>query len=214
MVNDALDARLPLILLQKEPIGEYWKPPQHRFYACAAGHLLILAPWVVDGETDYSRFHQLNDYTREICEATEMRILNYSDLRCLRPILDFRIIPTVSTNPVTNGVDVSFQPVMNSMVLLEDAMSLIEKVSTEEKNWTNNYALSCRNNKRGCFLSIFGVMGYNDLTRIASVCYPHFLIIRNFPSFVSKNVTIPFSTYFAFAKDFVPLHPQNTSNYV
>ena len=45
----------------------------------------------------------------------------------------FRIIPTVSTNPVTNGVEVSFQPVVNSMVLLEDAMSLIEKVSKEEK---------------------------------------------------------------------------------
>ena len=27
-------------------------------------------------------------------------------------------------------------------------------------------------------------------------------------------VTIPFSTYFAFAVDFVPLHPQNTSSYV
>ena len=81
VVNDALDARLPLILLQKEPIGEYWKPPQRRFYACAAGHLLILAPWGIDGTTDYSRFHQLNDYAREICEATEMRIINYSDLK-------------------------------------------------------------------------------------------------------------------------------------
>ena len=45
----------------------------------------------------------------------------------------FRIVPTVSTNPLTNGVDVSFQPVLNSMVLLEDAMTLIEKVSTENK---------------------------------------------------------------------------------
>ena len=45
----------------------------------------------------------------------------------------FRIIPTISTNPVTNTLDVSFQPVMNSMVLLEDAMELIEKVSTENK---------------------------------------------------------------------------------
>ena len=44
----------------------------------------------------------------------------------------FRIIPTISTNPITNGIDVSFQPVTNSMVLLEDAMALIEKVSTEE----------------------------------------------------------------------------------
>ena len=81
VVSDALDTHLPLILLQKEPIGEYWKPPQRRFYACAAGHLLILAPWQIDGPTDHSRFHQLNDYAREICEATEMRILNYSNLR-------------------------------------------------------------------------------------------------------------------------------------
>ena len=80
VVNDALDARLPLILLQKEPIGEYWKPSQRRFYACAAGHLLILSPWEIEGSSDYARFHQLNDYAREICEATEMRILNYTEL--------------------------------------------------------------------------------------------------------------------------------------
>ena len=45
----------------------------------------------------------------------------------------FRIVPTISTNPITNGIDVSFQPVINSMVLLEDAMALLEKVSTEDK---------------------------------------------------------------------------------
>jgi Predicted ATPase (AAA+ superfamily) len=45
----------------------------------------------------------------------------------------FRIIPTISTNPMTNMLDVSFQPVVNSMVLLEDAMALIEKVSSEDK---------------------------------------------------------------------------------
>jgi AAA+ ATPase superfamily predicted ATPase len=45
----------------------------------------------------------------------------------------FRFIPTVSSNPVTNSIDVSFQPVVNSIVLLEDAMGLIEKVSTKEK---------------------------------------------------------------------------------
>lgn len=45
----------------------------------------------------------------------------------------FRIIPTISTNPITNGVDVSFQPTINSYVLLEDAMTLMEKVSTENK---------------------------------------------------------------------------------
>lgn len=45
----------------------------------------------------------------------------------------FRIVPTVSTNPVTNGIDVTFQPVTNDVVLLEDAMALLEKVSTENK---------------------------------------------------------------------------------
>lgn len=81
VVDAALDARLPLILLQKEPITPYWKPSQRRFYACAAGHLLILAPWQVDGSSDYASFHQLNDYARELCSVAEMRILNYSELR-------------------------------------------------------------------------------------------------------------------------------------
>ena len=80
VVDDALEAHLPLILLQKEPIGEYWKPTKSRFYACAAGHLLILAPWVIDGSTDYASFHQLNDYAREICAANDMRIVDYPDL--------------------------------------------------------------------------------------------------------------------------------------
>lgn len=45
----------------------------------------------------------------------------------------FRIAPMISTNPITNGIDVSFQPVINGIVLLEDAMALLEKVSTENK---------------------------------------------------------------------------------
>ena len=81
VVSDALDACLPLILLQKDPIGEYWKPSQRRFYACAAGYLLILAPWQVDDSSDYAGFHQLNDYAREVCSVAEMRILNYGDLK-------------------------------------------------------------------------------------------------------------------------------------
>ena len=80
VVDDAIEAHLPLILLQKEPIGKYWKPAKSRFYACAAGHLLILAPWNIDGSSDYASFHQLNDYAREICEAAEMRIIDYPAL--------------------------------------------------------------------------------------------------------------------------------------
>lgn len=81
VVSDALDACLPLILLQKDPIGEYWKPSQRCFYACAAGYLLILAPWQVDDSSDYAGFHQLNDYAREVCSVAEMRIVNYGELK-------------------------------------------------------------------------------------------------------------------------------------
>ena len=81
IVNDALEACHPLILLQKEPIGEYWKPSQRRFYACATGRLLILAPWQNDGTSDYARFHHLNDLAKDICEATEVRIMNYTRLK-------------------------------------------------------------------------------------------------------------------------------------
>ena len=45
----------------------------------------------------------------------------------------FRIVPTISSNPVTNGVDVSFQPTVDTSVLLEDAMMLLERVSSEER---------------------------------------------------------------------------------
>ena len=44
-----------------------------------AGNLRVCLTF--SGDTDYSRFHHLNDLTREICGATEMRILNYSGLK-------------------------------------------------------------------------------------------------------------------------------------
>lgn len=74
--NECLERGFPLIHLQKEPIGRYWKPEQSRFDACVSGMLLILAPWHLDAmqpqgpapsATDYSRFHNLNTLAAEIC---------------------------------------------------------------------------------------------------------------------------------------------------
>lgn len=42
----------------------------------------------------------------------------------------FRIIPTISTNPFSDAVDVSFQPSLDSTAILEDAFALLEKVSS------------------------------------------------------------------------------------
>lgn len=76
MKNECIEKGYPLIHIQKEPIGMYWKPERSRFDACTNGRLLILAPWNPEllGEfnhtpsnTDYSIFHNLNDIAAEIC---------------------------------------------------------------------------------------------------------------------------------------------------
>ena len=76
MKKECLEKGYPLIHLQKEPIGPYWKPERQRFEACARGSLLILAPWNLDAmgavagvpsDSNYSRFHNLNTLAAEIC---------------------------------------------------------------------------------------------------------------------------------------------------
>ena len=45
----------------------------------------------------------------------------------------FRIVPTITTSPMGDGIDVMFQPASNGVVELEDAMKTLEKVSSPEK---------------------------------------------------------------------------------
>ena len=45
----------------------------------------------------------------------------------------FRIIPTISVNPVSNEVDITFQPASSPMPMLEDVLNLVEKLSNEKK---------------------------------------------------------------------------------
>lgn len=76
MKKECLEKGFPLIHLQKESIGPFWKPERQRFDACTNGSLLILAPWGLDemdgvggvpSDSDYSRFHNLNVLASEIC---------------------------------------------------------------------------------------------------------------------------------------------------
>lgn len=48
-------------------------------------------------------------------------------------IRNFRIIPTVTLNPVTNEVDIAIQPSSPDFPMLEDVLNLIDKLSTEKK---------------------------------------------------------------------------------
>lgn len=96
VIQAAIDEGLPVIQLQKEPIGRYWKPERRRFEGCARGALLIMAPWGLDEEltgtapngagtaaapSDYARFHRLNDLTAEICDTTDVVLLDLSEIR-------------------------------------------------------------------------------------------------------------------------------------
>lgn len=48
-------------------------------------------------------------------------------------IKHFRIIPTISLNPLTNQVDITFLPGSSQVPVLEDVLNLLEKLSTEKK---------------------------------------------------------------------------------
>ena len=48
-------------------------------------------------------------------------------------IQHFRVIPSVSLNPVTNQVDVTFIPESAQVPMLEDVLNLLDKLSTEKK---------------------------------------------------------------------------------
>lgn len=78
VIQSALDEGLPVIHLQKEPIAQYWKPELHRFKACARGSLLILYPYELENEqTDYARFHRLNELAAEICVTTDAKLISF-----------------------------------------------------------------------------------------------------------------------------------------
>ena len=47
-------------------------------------------------------------------------------------ITHFRVIPMVSTNPLTGALEVSFQPGVDGVVLIEDVLTLIEKAHSEQ----------------------------------------------------------------------------------
>ena len=44
----------------------------------------------------------------------------------------FRIIPTVSTNPLTGAIDVAFQPGMDGVTAIEDTLTLIERAHSND----------------------------------------------------------------------------------
>lgn len=47
-------------------------------------------------------------------------------------LANFRVLPTINVNPLTEEISVSFQPLVNAKVVLEDSLMLLEKVSSQD----------------------------------------------------------------------------------
>lgn len=73
----ALEAGVPLIVLLENGFPEYYKPPKTYFEACAAGRLLMLAPWEYHFEKRTITRTQclaLNAMAKDICQHTHAAI--------------------------------------------------------------------------------------------------------------------------------------------
>ena len=66
LVKSANDSSVEIPDRSYVQITDYWKPSHDRFYACATGKLLILSPRLMPGDSDYERFHSLNDLAHDI----------------------------------------------------------------------------------------------------------------------------------------------------
>lgn len=59
------------------------------------------------------------------------KLYTYEKIRHL--MTHFRVVPTISTNPITSNIEISFQPTLNTKILLEDALELIQKVTNAQQ---------------------------------------------------------------------------------
>ena len=77
---------------------------------------------------------QLITDTTDFASQLLKRIYRHYPFERLRQLLKgFRVIPTVSINPLNNEVDISVQPMASSLPLLEDVFNLIDQLGKKEK---------------------------------------------------------------------------------
>ena len=79
---------------------------------------------------DLQLLTNVNDFASQLLKQL-FKVYPFEKLKFM--ISKFRIVPTLSIDPVTSNVDVSFQPRMDSFVHLEDVLNLIEKLGEEKK---------------------------------------------------------------------------------
>lgn len=116
-----------------------------RQYVESANHLVLISPRRFGKSSVVTK--ALRQCKRESITINLQQITSVPDLsakilreffkihpleRIRHLITHFRVFPTITSNPVTGSVDVSFQPGIDGLVCLEDVLSLIEDTQTEE----------------------------------------------------------------------------------
>lgn len=108
-------------------------------------HLILISPrrfgktsLVVKALRESSRKHiMLNLQSVVSTEDFAARLLKeifkiYKFEKVKHFIKNFRIVPTISLNPMTDGVDVSIMPMVDNRVLIEDVFALLQAIASEE----------------------------------------------------------------------------------
>lgn len=83
-------------------------------------------------QLDMQYVMSVSDFASQLLKAI-FRL--YPMERIRHAMTHFRIAPTVSMNAVTGAMEVGFQPTANAVVLLEDAMSLLEKMTAKDNRF-------------------------------------------------------------------------------
>ena len=77
---------------------------------------------------------QLITNTEDFASQLLKRVYRVYPFEKIKQIIkSFRIIPSISLNPMNNEVDISFQPVSSDSILIEDVLNLLERVSDKKK---------------------------------------------------------------------------------
>lgn len=79
---------------------------------------------------DMQLITSLEDFSAQLLKRV-YRIFPFEKIK--QYIRNFQIIPSVAINPVTSEVDISFQPGMSTLPMIEDVLNLIEKLSNQKK---------------------------------------------------------------------------------
>ena len=115
-------------------------------FVCSANHLILISPRrfgkssVVAKAVKQTGRKHISVNLQQVTSVTDFSTKLLREFFKVHPlervrhlITHFRIIPTISTNPVTGSIDVSFQPGVDGDILLEDVMTLIERAHTEQE---------------------------------------------------------------------------------